>query len=134
MAGLRQAAQNCNFGTYLDTALRSQLVCGLRDTEIQERLCIQKLTLGQALERACTMESVAKEAQSLHTHGTDPIPEDAEGGSTHQIRMTIQHRNAIDVEALDTWQLAAPLRPNTATTATRLAIWLVYAEANNQRR
>lgn len=60
MAGLQQAAKNCNFGTYLDTALCDKLVCGLRDTVIQwEQLCIQKLTLGQALERARAMEAMA---------------------------------------------------------------------------
>ena len=64
MAGLQQVAKNCNFGSYLDTALRDQLVCGLRDTVIQrELLCFQNLTLGKALERARAMEAVAKEAK-----------------------------------------------------------------------
>jgi len=31
LAELRRLAKYCNFGNYLDTALRDQLVCGLRD-------------------------------------------------------------------------------------------------------
>ena len=35
MSGLKQLASTCNFLEYLDTALRDQLVCGIRDQGIQ---------------------------------------------------------------------------------------------------
>ena len=64
ITGLRKIAKNCNFGAYLDT---DQLVCGLKDARIQrELLCIKKLTLTDALERARAMEAVAKETRNLH--------------------------------------------------------------------
>ncbi|XP_065891627.1 uncharacterized protein [Dysidea avara] len=51
-AELRKLAKNCNFGNYLDTALRDQLVCGLSDRKTQrELLCIPNLTLAMASER-----------------------------------------------------------------------------------
>ena len=51
LAELRKLVKNCNFGNYLDTALRHQLVCGLRDRKTQrELLCIPNLTLAMASE------------------------------------------------------------------------------------
>ena len=45
MTELRQLARMCNFGQYLETALRDQFVCGLRDEKCQrELLSIQDLT------------------------------------------------------------------------------------------
>ena len=83
ITGLRKIAKNCNFGAYLDTALRDQLVCGLKDTRIQrELLCIKKLTLTDALERARAMEAVAKETRNLHAEAVT----ESESGKTHLIR------------------------------------------------
>ena len=66
MAEVRKLTKTCNFGSYLDTALCDQLVCGLKDPWIQhELLCVQKLTIAQALERARVMEAVAKEVKHL---------------------------------------------------------------------
>ena len=49
MSELRSLAKTCNFGVYLDTALRDQFVCGLKEPQIQrELLGIQDLT---ALEK-----------------------------------------------------------------------------------
>ena len=35
MSGLKQLASTCNFAGYLDTALRDQFVCGIRDQRMQ---------------------------------------------------------------------------------------------------
>ena len=40
IAELRRLATNCEFGEYLNDALRDRLVCGLRNTGIQKRLLI----------------------------------------------------------------------------------------------
>ena len=67
LAELRKLAKNCNFGGYLDTALRDQLVCGLRDRKIQrELLCIPNLTLAMASERARAAEAASRETQQLN--------------------------------------------------------------------
>ena len=66
MAELRQLAKTCNFGNYLDTAIRDQFVCGLRDTKCQkELLCIADLTVAVALSRAQAAEVVTQEAKSM---------------------------------------------------------------------
>ena len=77
MAELRKLAKTCNFGHYLDTALRDQLVCGLKDPRIQ------------ALERARAMEAVAKEAKHLQFEGGNT---EADEAPTHQMRRTKCHR------------------------------------------
>ena len=62
IAELRKLAKNCNFGEYLDTALRDQLVCGLKDHKTQkELLCMQDLTLSMAIEKARAAEVVNRE-------------------------------------------------------------------------
>ena len=84
MAELRRLAKTCNFGSYLEPALRDQLVCGLKDPRIQrELLCVQKLTVAQGLERARAMEAVAKEAKHLQLEGGDTETDEA---PTHQVR------------------------------------------------
>ena len=71
-AELRTLAKTCNFRNYLDTALRDQLVCGLRDQKTQkELLCIQDLTIAIATERAKAAETVNRETQQLNP---DPAP------------------------------------------------------------
>lgn len=57
VVGLKKIAANCNFGNYLETALRNQFVFGLRNKSIQNR-CLEKsgLTLAQAIEIAKATE------------------------------------------------------------------------------
>ena len=51
MAELRKLADRCQFGGYLEEALRDRLVCGLRDEAIQRKLLtMDALTLSRAYE------------------------------------------------------------------------------------
>ena len=71
VAELRRLAINCEFGEYLNEALRDRLVCGLRNTGIQKRLLSEaKLTLAKAEEIAQGMEAADTNAKRLH--GGDP--------------------------------------------------------------
>ena len=64
VAELRRLSKTCNFGGYLDTALRDQLVCGLNDRKTQkELLCIKNLTLTLATDKARAAETVNREVQ-----------------------------------------------------------------------
>lgn len=57
MIELKKIAANCNFGTFLDTALRNQFVFGLKNKFIRNRLLEeQSLTLAKALQTAKAME------------------------------------------------------------------------------
>ena len=57
MSALRQMASACEFGEFLDDALRDQLVCGLACDKVQGRcLAATNLTLEKAFELASVME------------------------------------------------------------------------------
>ncbi|XP_053698835.1 uncharacterized protein K02A2.6-like [Sabethes cyaneus] len=57
LIALRKLAITCNFGGYLNTALRNQLVFGLKNGKIQSRLLeVRNLTLERAREIAVSME------------------------------------------------------------------------------
>lgn len=71
LTALRRLSMNCKFGTYLDTAIRNQLVFGLRSQKIQDRLLETKdLTLEKAKERAIAMEMSAKGGAEIHSTRT----------------------------------------------------------------
>ena len=72
-AALRKRASTCQFGTFLDEALRDRLVCGIKDPATQRRLLAElKLTLDKALEFAQDMEDPAKQAQQLTSGRSTP--------------------------------------------------------------
>ena len=61
IAELRKLGKTCNFGEYLGTTLRNQLVYSLKDHKTQELLCIQDLTLAMANEKMRAAEAVDRE-------------------------------------------------------------------------
>ena len=66
MSELRQLAKTCNFGNYLESAIRDQFLCRSRDARTQrELLCIPNLTAQVALRKACAAEAVYKETQGM---------------------------------------------------------------------
>ena len=66
MAELRRLTTHCEFGAYLEEALRDRLVCGLRSEPIQRKLLTEAgLTLKRALELSLGMEAADKNAKSL---------------------------------------------------------------------
>ena len=66
IAELRKLALHCEFGDYLNQALRDRLVCGLLHDSIQKRLLAEAdLTLARALTLAQGMEAASKNTQSL---------------------------------------------------------------------
>ena len=55
---LRKLSEHCKFETFLDTALRDRLVCGLRNESAQKWLLAETdLTLKKAIEIAQAMEA-----------------------------------------------------------------------------
>lgn len=65
MAVLRKMAATCNFGSFLNSALRNQFTCGLIDEKTRERLLeIKDLTLEKALQIAQSCE--ARKGNDLH--------------------------------------------------------------------
>ena len=66
IAELRRLASTCEFGTFLEEALRDRLVCGLRSDSTRKKLLTEsKLTLAKAVEFAQCMELADKDAKAL---------------------------------------------------------------------
>lgn len=66
IAELRRLSTHCEFGAYLDQALRDRLVCGLRNENIQKRLLAESdLKLQKAMDLALGMEAADRNAKSL---------------------------------------------------------------------
>ncbi|KAJ8017724.1 hypothetical protein HOLleu_44666 [Holothuria leucospilota] len=64
LAELRRLSSTCNFGGFLNEALRDKFVCGLFDTAIQKKLLSEddSLTLDKAVKTPMSMESANKNA------------------------------------------------------------------------
>ena len=68
LASLRKLAEKCEFGEFLDQALRDKLVCGIRNEAIQRRLLTEKeLTAARAYELARGMEAAYQQSTQLQT-------------------------------------------------------------------
>ena len=76
MAELRWLARTCNFDDYLNTAIRDQFVCGLKDTKCQTKLlCVADLTVAVALRKELAAEVLTQEAKAMQ----EPSQETTEG-------------------------------------------------------
>ena len=74
MAELRRLATHCNFGEFLDQALRDRLVFGMRSEATQKHLLTEKEpTLERVLELALSLEAAQKNAQTLKAPDEQPI-------------------------------------------------------------
>ena len=66
MAELRKLSEHCDFGEFLDDALRDRFVCGLHSQPTQRKLLTEEtLTLKKALEIALSMEAADKQANQF---------------------------------------------------------------------
>ncbi|KFD72173.1 hypothetical protein M514_15446 [Trichuris suis] len=71
VAELRRLAQHCNFGETLESRLRDQLVCGLRDEMLQKQLLsIKDLTLATAIDRAVSAEAAVAQVMEMRAPTT----------------------------------------------------------------
>ena len=82
IAELRRLSIKCEFGDYLEQALRDRLVCGLRSKDIQEELLTKSdLTLTRAQEIAEGMEAASRNTQQLNVQHSTPIHKSSLAGN-----------------------------------------------------
>ncbi|KAL5463984.1 hypothetical protein EMCRGX_G032937, partial [Ephydatia muelleri] len=68
LAQLRRLATHCQFGAFLEEALRDRLVCGLRNHSIQRRLLSESnLSLQKAVEVSTAMEAAELNSKTIST-------------------------------------------------------------------
>ena len=74
LAELRRRATHCNFGDFLDQALRDHLVCGIRHQGTQKRLLSEAdLTLAKATEIARSVEAAETQSSQLKDSEVAPV-------------------------------------------------------------
>ena len=70
-AQLKKLSAHCEFGTFLDKALRDRFVCGLRKESIQRKLLGEKsLDFAKALQIAQSMEMAERKSSELKDSGS----------------------------------------------------------------
>ena len=70
-AQLKKLSAHCEFGTFLDEALRDRFVCGLRKESIQRKLLGEKtLDFSEALQIAQSMEMQERKSSELKDSGS----------------------------------------------------------------
>ena len=68
---LKNLSLHCNFGSFLDRALRDRFVCGLLDERIQNKLLnTQDLTFDLACKVALSMEMASKNAREFRSNSS----------------------------------------------------------------
>lgn len=66
VAVLKGLSEHCEFGAYLEDALRDRFVCGLKSETVQKRLLTEKdLTFQKAVDYAISAETAARDVQQL---------------------------------------------------------------------
>ncbi|XP_039757370.1 uncharacterized protein K02A2.6-like [Pararge aegeria] len=71
VADLKKLSKTCEFGTWLEESLRDQLVCGLSNETIRQRLFTElHLNFSKAYQLACSMEAAEKDAALVETKST----------------------------------------------------------------
>ncbi|XP_048254597.1 uncharacterized protein K02A2.6-like [Haliotis rufescens] len=66
MAELRKLSEHCDFGGFLDDAMRDMFVCGLASAAMQRRLLAEKdLNLKKSMEISLSMEAANKETNEF---------------------------------------------------------------------
>ncbi|XP_040156387.1 uncharacterized protein LOC120896387 [Anopheles arabiensis] len=74
ITALQKVAANCDFGQYLTKALRNQLVFGLRNPRIRNRLIEERnLTLEKAKQIALAMEAAGDGAEVLNSRSAEVL-------------------------------------------------------------
>ena len=83
VANLKRLASTCNFGAYLNEALRDRFVCGLRSANIKKKLLADDYTFDNALKVALGIEAADKDVADISQAGTHPVNK-VGGNSSHQ--------------------------------------------------
>ena len=70
---LRGCADKCNFGTFLNRALRDQFVSGIRSRDTQKKLLEEDRSFAQCVELAKSNEAANRESEALHKEHSETV-------------------------------------------------------------
>ena len=91
---IRKISANCNFGGYLDTALRNQLVFGIKDERIQSRLLEEAdLTLQRATTLSLALELSYKGGAEMFQFNRNTKPDVINYTERTKYKKVVSHQN-----------------------------------------
>ena len=128
MRSVAELSETCDFGANLEDSLRDRLVCGIRSDQSQKRLLTEKnLTFKKANKIALAMEMAIKDTKKLQgaTGGAENVNEMRKRGITNSV---------FDAASQTMFPTTATSRTRSATTAVRLAIFIVSASKRKSGR
>ncbi|CAM1319294.1 Uncharacterised protein r2_g2747 [Pycnogonum litorale] len=130
VGALRKLAQSCNFGQILDRLIRDQVVIGVKDEALREKLLgIKDLTLDKCLQTGRAYESSRMQLKSMQSTPDEILVQQirrkgAEGKSRkiHQNIRIMTKANVVDVAKKSTRSKTAQQRMQNAGSATKKGI------------
>lgn len=67
---IKHLAASCDFGSFLNDAMRDRFVSGIKNEDIQQRLMTEKdSNFAQLFELACRLEAARQEVRNFHSQG-----------------------------------------------------------------
>ena len=73
VANLKRLASTCNFGSYLNEALRDRFVCGLRTSNIKKKLLAEDHNFDDALKIALGIDAADKDVADISQPGINKV-------------------------------------------------------------
>ena len=99
MAELRRLATHCDFGDYLEQALRDRLVCGIRHENTQKRLLSEAdLSLRRAIDIARSIEATEMQTSQLKGTNSTPVMKNTQTVSSRRVPDTRPDKPAKQVK------------------------------------
>ena len=133
-AALKRCSERCEFGGFLEQALRDRFVCGLRNRQIQKRLLTKtELTWKKALDTAIAMESAETISDQWHRPQTSMCYQHVRRTSKVESQ---ESRNRVSVAVEATHHKRAGLRIKRVISVNARGISKRFAEKReppNQR-
>ena len=112
VADLRRLSIHCEFGTFLNEALRDRFVCGVEDQHIQKKLLVEDgLTMARALGIAQGMEAAAKNSKELHQDSAQQLVVTLQELRDLDIRIHPRRSLAIAADTITRKRIASSERP-----------------------
>ena len=138
---LRRLANDCEFGDYLQTALRDQLVCGLNSEALQRKVLAETdLTLERALQISQAFAATRQETRVLRGNAPQGLPtlksetvyivrKDTTGVNTKTTKHgVVANKHVTDAERKGIRHRIVDLRHECAIFARDRSILVEYAE------
>ena len=108
VANLKRLASTCNFGSYLNEALRDRFVCGLRSSNIKKKLLAEDHNFDDALKIALSIEAADKDIADISQSGINKV---GAGANSKGFRQKVLQRSKLPNTSVRNQEKSTPKEP-----------------------